>query len=167
VACGAERAKYFIRPKLALRKVLGEKLHGAYIEQPVALDQSLYVLISKQDDVADLTFLLGVLLSRLGAWYLRTKYAIYDKLYPWYTKKQLARFPVRDRDDHIVAVAEQLSSLHRRLLDVNTPHGKILIQREIDTLDRRLDRLVYEMYGLTDDEIAIVEQRTPAPTAAR
>jgi len=31
-------------------------------------------------------------------------------------------------------------------------------RREIDAVDRRIDRLVYELYDLTDDEIAIVEE---------
>ena len=30
-------------------------------------------------------------------------------------------------------------------------------QRQIEATDREIDRLVYELYGLTDDEIAIVE----------
>lgn len=34
------------------------------------------------------------------------------------------------------------------------------IQREIDATDRRIDQLVYELYGLTDDEIPIVEDAT-------
>ena len=32
-----------------------------------------------------------------------------------------------------------------------------MIQRQIDGTDREIDRLVYELYGLTKDEIAIVE----------
>jgi len=32
-----------------------------------------------------------------------------------------------------------------------------VIQRQIDGTDREIDRLVYELYGLTKDEIAIVE----------
>jgi outer membrane lipopolysaccharide assembly protein LptE/RlpB len=34
------------------------------------------------------------------------------------------------------------------------------IQRQIDATDRQIDQLVYELYGLTDDEIRIVEQAT-------
>ena len=32
------------------------------------------------------------------------------------------------------------------------------IHRQIDATDRQIDRLVYELYGLTDDEIKIVEE---------
>jgi len=34
-----------------------------------------------------------------------------------------------------------------------------LFQRQIDTTDRQIDALVYELYGLTDEEIKLVEGR--------
>jgi len=34
---------------------------------------------------------------------------------------------------------------------------KDIIQRQIDATDWEIDRLVYDLYGLTKDEIAIVE----------
>jgi len=34
------------------------------------------------------------------------------------------------------------------------------LQRQIDATDRQIDRLVYELYGLTDEEIRIVEEGT-------
>ena len=37
---------------------------------------------------------------------------------------------------------------------------KTSIQRQIDATDRQIDQLVYELYGLTDDEIRIVEEAT-------
>ena len=32
-----------------------------------------------------------------------------------------------------------------------------MVRREIESMDKRIDRLVYELYGLTDEEINIVE----------
>ena len=32
--------------------------------------------------------------------------------------------------------------------------------RQIEAADREIDRLVYELYGLSDEEIAIVEEAT-------
>jgi len=32
-----------------------------------------------------------------------------------------------------------------------------VIQRQIDATDRQIDQLVYQLYGLTDAEIALVE----------
>ena len=36
------------------------------------------------------------------------------------------------------------------------------LQRQIDATDRRIDALVYQLYGLSDDEIRIVEEATAA-----
>ena len=33
-----------------------------------------------------------------------------------------------------------------------------MIQRQIESTDAEIDRLVYDLYGLTESEIAIVEQ---------
>lgn len=37
------------------------------------------------------------------------------------------------------------------------------IQGQIDATDAQIDRLVYALYGLTDDEIRIVEEATRTP----
>ena len=79
--------RFMINPKLVCRKTLGSILSVALIEEPAAIDQSLYIILHPENDMAQLKFALAILASALGAWYLRTKYAIYDKLHPWYTKK--------------------------------------------------------------------------------
>ena len=40
------------------------------------------------------------------------------------------------------------------------PQRREQVQREIDATDRQIDSLVYQLYGLTDDEIRIVEDAT-------
>jgi hypothetical protein len=47
--------------------------------------------------------------------------------------------------------------LKRRLTEAKTPHDKTVLQGQIDATDREIDRLVYELYGLTEKEIGIVE----------
>ena len=41
-----------------------------------------------------------------------------------------------------------------------TPHEKTVHEAQIAATDRQIDRLVYELYGLTADEIKIVEEGT-------
>jgi len=57
----------------------------------------------------------------------------------------------------MVALVEQMLSLHKKLAEAKTDHEKTNLQRQIDAADRQIDRLVYELYELTDDEIRIVE----------
>ena len=39
----------------------------------------------------------------------------------------------------------------------NAPNEIIVIQRQIDATDQQIDQMVYELYGLTEEEIKIVE----------
>ena len=41
------------------------------------------------------------------------------------------------------------------------------IEREIAATDRQIDQLVYQLYGLTEDEIRIVEERPAKPAGFR
>ncbi len=38
-----------------------------------------------------------------------------------------------------------------------TNHESTVIMRQIEATDHQIDRLVYELYGLTEDEIQLVE----------
>jgi hypothetical protein len=64
------------------------------------------------------------------------------------------------RHDRMVALVESMLDLHKRLAAATLPDDKALYQRQIETTDRQIDALVYELYGLSDEEIAIVEEAT-------
>jgi hypothetical protein len=44
-----------------------------------------------------------------------------------------------------------------RQAEAKEPQTKTVLQRQIETTDHQIDRLVYELYELTEDEIRIVE----------
>jgi len=47
--------------------------------------------------------------------------------------------------------------LNKQIPAAKTEHEKTLLQRQIDATDKQIDALVYELYGLTEEEIRIVE----------
>ena len=49
---------------------------------------------------------------------------------------------------------------HEQLPQAKTDQDKAVLERQIVTVDRQLDQLVYELYGLTHAEIEIVEEAT-------
>jgi len=57
----------------------------------------------------------------------------------------------------MVSFVEQMLTLHKQLAAAKNPNDKTNFQREIETTDREIDRFVYELYGLTEEEIKIVE----------
>jgi len=48
-------------------------------------------------------------------------------------------------------------ALHKQLPNARTPHEQESLQRTIAATDKAIDALVYELYGLTAEEIKIVE----------
>ena len=67
----------------------------------------------------------------------------------------------KSRHDRMVALVNQMLELHKQLASAKTDHDKTVIQRQIDATDRQIDQLVYELYGLTEEEIKIVEEGSP------
>ena len=47
--------------------------------------------------------------------------------------------------------------LHQDLPKARTPHEQESLQRQIAVTDKAIDALVYELYGLTTSEIAVVK----------
>ena len=54
-------------------------------------------------------------------------------------------------------LVEQMLALHQRRAAVRTPHEQSVLVAQIDATVRQIDRLVYELYELTENEIRIVE----------
>lgn len=65
----------------------------------------------------------------------------------------------KTRHDKMVALVTQMLDLHRYLPQAKTDQEKRLVQQDIEATDVRIDALVYELYGLTAEEIAVVEER--------
>lgn len=52
-------------------------------------------------------------------------------------------------------------SQHKQLSAATTPQDQTVLQRQIDATDHQIDQLVYQLYGLADTEIQIVEADKP------
>ncbi len=52
---------------------------------------------------------------------------------------------------------KMMLDLHKKLTAAKVPDEKTKIQRQINTTDKQIDNLVYDLYNLTPKEIAIVE----------
>jgi predicted type IV restriction endonuclease len=64
----------------------------------------------------------------------------------------------KSRHDRIVILVDSMLGLHERLAAAKSAAQKAIIQRQIEATDAELDRLVYDLYGLTAEEIAVVER---------
>ena len=151
----------FESPKLILPDI---SLRGNFI---IDMEGAFYCvntayIISNADP-----YLLGLMNSSLITFFYKNLSASYRGGYLRFIYQYLIKLPVsvidfsdhlqKNRHDKIVTMVDQMLSLHRKHASSKTAHEKTAIQRRIDDTDRQIDLLVYELYGLTADEIKIVE----------
>ena len=63
----------------------------------------------------------------------------------------------RARHDQIVELVEQMIEAKKLLAKAKTDRDKTFYENKCAAFDRQIDRLVYELSELTDEEIKIVE----------
>ncbi len=66
--------------------------------------------------------------------------------------------PDKSRHDRMVQMVERMLALHKELAQARTEHEKTALQRQIEATDRQIDNLVYELYGLGEEEIRLIEE---------
>jgi len=59
----------------------------------------------------------------------------------------------------MVSLVQRMLDLHKQQQAAGSEAVRERLQREINVTDEQIDRLVYELYGLTEEEIKIVEGR--------
>ena len=112
-------------------------------------------------------YVLGLLNSKLLEWFIRQTATQMRGGYYSYESRFINNLPIyavnfsnsseKARHDRMVELVERMLDLHKRLPEAQTPHEKELLKRQIEATDSEIDHLVYELYGLTDEEIKIVE----------
>jgi len=123
----------------------------------------------KLDNLHSVHYLQALLSSRLLDWCLQKISSPFRGGYWSYGKRFIEQLPIRlinfsnstdkARNDRMVNLVDQMVSLHKQAASARNPDEKIRIQRQIDATDQQIDQLVYELYGLTNKEIRIIEDQ--------
>ena len=159
----------FTRPRVLLREITGQLpncLHATFSDKPYLNNKSILNVLHPTDDRDSLLALLAILNSRLLSLYYKHR-AVKSarKLFPKVVIRNLREFPFPKNGDcpeilRASSVATQMLDLHKRLAATKTPSDKTAIQRQIGATDRQIDQLVYQLYGLTNEEIKMLEETT-------
>lgn len=64
------------------------------------------------------------------------------------------------RHDKMVELVKTMLELHKRLTKVKMFQSRDRLQRQTAATDQAIDQLVYELYDLTEEEIALAEDAT-------
>jgi hypothetical protein len=118
----------------------------------------------------DPAYLLGILNSRLLRLFWIENYHDRRRTFPKIKGTYLKKMPIHRpapgdaqdmaKHDRLVSLVNNMIGLNKERTAAKSEAQKTVIQRQIDATDAEIDRLVYGLYGLTGEEIALVEGET-------
>ncbi len=158
----------FDRPRLLVQSIRNPRLErriiATYTDSTSVNNNSITNIVVTTTEISPY-YVLGILNSTLMNWLFAKSYNIVN-IDPRYLKK----IPIRSihqeqgkgkkSHDRMVAMVTDILSLHKQLASTKVPQDKTMLQARIASIDRQIDQLVYELYGLTEAEISIVEEAT-------
>jgi len=139
------------------------RLQAAYTKQSLTFRHSIQALCPRRADRLapnEMKLLTAVLNSRLTAWFLFHEAANPAAERPKVHERELLQLPfesfeeLEERTDRRRA-AETIVELVDQLL---RERDEVFQQSKVEAAEARIDRLVYRYYGLSENEVAVVEE---------
>lgn len=163
--------EYLERPKVVYRQT-ADRIVAGLDPHGLLVDKTVHLIVPSAGNARNirLEFFLGLVNSRLLDHIYRTLAQEDARAFAQVKTFRVKQLPIPSfdegdrkiwaRHDRMVKLVQGMLTLHKELDAAKTPTDKTAIQRQIDATDRQIDQLVYQLYGLTDDEIKIVEEAT-------
>ena len=141
--------RFYSQPKLFVQRIrnlsLPDRIIATYDETGILCTNTLRMIVPKNNDY-DIKAILGILNSKLINYIFRTLFLNKD-IY----KYQLERIPIPQ-------TSSSLGLLITQLVDNSLIAKRSNPSADTSALESEIDHLVYQLYGLTEEEIKIVEQ---------
>ena len=145
-----KKSKHDVAPRILIRRT-GDTLCCLLIDNPALTESTLYSCWSKDDSI-DNKYLIGILNSTLLDFYNKKKNITNQQGFPQILMTDLQGLPIKvptkDQQQPIIALVDQIGSIKKQ-----NPEA------DISSLEHKIDSLVYRLYGLTEEEIQIVESK--------
>ena len=127
---------------------------------------NMHVLVPISDTFSP-RFLLGIINSKLLNWFYQTLNPEVGEALAEVKRTNVARLPIqqldlskpidRARHDKLVELVDKMLVLTPKLRAAKSDAERQTLQNAVTATDQQIDALVYELYGLTKDEIKLVE----------
>lgn len=143
--------RFFRGERIVFREILGEKhFVCTYITEELKTDRSLYISIPKHESGFGMKYIQSVLASRLLGWFFRHEKNEFDDLFPKIRVEEFKNLPIA-----LATPAQQseIENLVERIIE-GKKNGE-----DTSAWEAEIDASVYALYGLSAEEIAVVEGR--------
>jgi type I restriction-modification system DNA methylase subunit len=158
-------ANFNVPQKIFMRQT-GDSLIATIDTNQLLCLNNIHVLIPKDENGVNLKVLLGVVNSKLLNWYYQSINPEKGEALAEVKKSIVSNLPIKynvrtntvKNDKEIIKHVDLLLSLNEELKEAKLPTRQEQIKQRIAHSEDRINRLVYELYELTEDEIKIIEE---------
>ncbi|KAF5435064.1 Type I restriction-modification system, DNA methylase subunit, partial [Candidatus Methanophagaceae archaeon] len=158
--------KIFEAPEKIVCRQTGDRIICTLIDNKFICRDNLHIILP-QDCNYNLKYILGILNSSFCDFCYRAINPEKGEALAQIKKQHLGQLPVRTIDfsnpeevaqhDKLVALVDNMLELQKKHRDARMEQDKELYGRQIKLVDAQIDRLVYDLYGLTEEEMKVVE----------
>ena len=145
-------------PRILIREIVSSGIHriqACYVEETYCNYKTILNVNPINSTKISMKYLTGIINSSLISFvYLFMSNKMISQSFPRVTVGDLRKLPIRPidfkkpaevkRHDRMVGLVEQMLELHKKLHKIKNPNEKTRIQRQIDSTDSQIDKLVYE-----------------------
>ena len=129
-------------------------------KKEVLASNTLYSIWSKNSEFS-LLYILCILNSKLLKKYWTETYSDNKLLFPKIKGYQLKELPIKNISSQeqapFINLANQMLETQGRLQQTLSDEDKKLLEQRAAIIDTQIDKAVYQLYGLTEEEVKIVE----------
>ena len=143
--------KFFKGERILFREIISDRFVLTYIDENIVVDRSLYIAKPKFNTQNLTKSIVGQLSSKLLIWLFRLEKNEFDDLFPKIRLTEFKELPIKHV--HSDQESDEIGQIVNQILDLKKADPKA----DTSALEAQIDQLVYALYGLTDEEIAIVE----------
>jgi len=149
---------HFAKHKVLIRQI-GLQPTATFITSPIAVTGNIFTIIT--GDITTEKYILAIINSRATFFYWKLMFTDFKNSFPQVTIFSLGQIPIpklNDPPDHkLNLLVDQMLTAKKQLQQAKTEGDKNYLERKCERIDKEIDQLVYKLYGLTEDEIKIVE----------
>ena len=159
---------FLSKEKIFFRRVSANLIATLDTDQHYALN-TLVVVNLKLDIEINIRYLLALLNSKFVNWYYTAFFKSTKKVFSEIQARSVQQIPIpaiditdptqKNTHGQIVKLVDNLLKLNKQLPTTKLETQRQQIQRTIDHAEKKIDELVYELYGLSEEEIEIIENK--------
>jgi len=153
--------RFFTGKRIILRQIPSKKLVVTIINEDFCIDQTVFIAKPKNNDVK-LEYLLGIVASSLMSYYFKFRNEELDEVFPKVKLENFKELPIKisEKQSEIVSLVEKMLTLNQSLVKLKDKQTdeKDRLEKEFAEIDLKIDRLVYDVYGLTEEERRLVDE---------